>query len=238
MASAWYTRNIKPEDIQPDKPAEPMTKKQKWENFWFYYRWHVVAGTFVILLIVLFAYDILTQKKPDVEISLVTAQTLPDSLLRSITEQLQQNPAFEDVNGDGEVLVHLNQYNISTDGSQETDPTMQMAGTVKLTADIQAGLSTIFITDNIEGVQELTGIFSEEEGAVWVPWQQAEGMNQLDLVVDDPLLNGPTDFSDTMEDFVVARRGYTGNEKEDVLNTAKLGDKIYESLTGVPSRWK
>ena len=37
MASARYTLHIDPEDLKPDEPRGPLTPKEKWQNFWFYY---------------------------------------------------------------------------------------------------------------------------------------------------------------------------------------------------------
>ena len=36
---------------------------------------------------------------------------------------------------------------------------------------------------------------------------------------------------------MVARRGYSGQEKEEVLEKAAQGDAFFEALTGIPSRW-
>ena len=47
MASARYTLNIKPD--APEEPPQPMTRRQKWDNFWFYHKWHVIIGVAVAL---------------------------------------------------------------------------------------------------------------------------------------------------------------------------------------------
>lgn len=238
MPSARYTLHIKPEDLQPDEPIKPMTWKQKRENFWFYYKWHILGGILGIILLGIFVHDMMSREIPDVEIAIVTKEVFPDSFIQSLTQQLQENPEIEDSNQDGKVLVQINQYNIATDQQAPTDYSAQVAGSVKLSADIQAGLSTVFITDNLEGLERITGIFSEQEGATFVKWQDAQGLRELDLVVQDPLLDKPIDFAPTMEHFVVARRGYWEDEKESVMENAYVGDKLYEILTGVPSRWK
>ena len=238
MASARYTRNIKPEDLQPDKPAEPMTPKQKRENFWFYYKWYVLGGILIVVLLGFFIHDMSKRQLPDLEVSIVTSKIMPTSLLVTISEELQRNANLSDINGDGKVVVQVNQYNISTDGSDESlDYTAQMAGSVKLSADIQEGISPIFITDNLEGLSQLTGAFLPEEGSVAVSWEDAKGLSDLNLVIEDDLLDAPIDVNEIMKDFEVVRRGYMGTEKESTLETAKEGDKLYESLTGVPARW-
>ena len=51
MASARYTLNITPDP--PEEPPHEMTAKEKRENFWFYYKWHVIVGIFVVILLVM-----------------------------------------------------------------------------------------------------------------------------------------------------------------------------------------
>ena len=51
MASYRYTRDIQPQDTAPASQAPaPMTRRQKWDNFWFYHKWHVVAAVVAALL--------------------------------------------------------------------------------------------------------------------------------------------------------------------------------------------
>ncbi len=238
MASARYTRNIKPEDLQPDQPSQPMTAKQKRENFWFYYKWHVLGGALLVGILGFFIYDMSNRQLPDLEISIVTSQMMPTGLLVAIGEELETNGMVADINGDGKVAVQVNQYNIATDESEQgVDYTAQMAGTVKLSADIQEGISPIFITDNLEGLNRLTGAFLPEEGAVAVSWQEAKGLSDLNLIIEDDLLDRPLNANEILKDFQVVRRGYMGTEKQSTLDTAKEGDRLFEQLTGVKARW-
>ncbi len=243
MASPRYMLNIKPEDIQPDQPPEPLTPKQKRENFWFYHKWHVVGGILAALLVGMFVYDMVSKEVPDIEISFVTPNSLPQTLLDELSTQLEQSGMIPDSNGDGEVIVFVNQYNVTIngDGTGEqgnyVDYQAQAAGTVKLSVDIQEGSSTIFVTDSLDKLNQLTGAFNESEGSVAVEWQDAQGLSGLELQVTDPLVEQPLDANQMLQGFQVVRRGYTGQEKEDVLERAKVGDLVFEALTGVESRW-
>ena len=52
MASYRYTRNITPQDERPPEPPAPPKGRKKWENFWFYHKWHILAALGVALLAV------------------------------------------------------------------------------------------------------------------------------------------------------------------------------------------
>ena len=243
MASPRYMLNIKPEDLQPDQPPQPLTPKQKRENFWFYHKWHVLGGILALILVGTFIYDMVSKEEPDIEISFVTPNAVPQPVLEELSTQLEQNGSVPDANGDGKVVVFVNQYNVTMngEGTEEqgnyVDYQAQAAGTVKLSVDIQQGSSTIFITDALENLNNLTDAFNESEGAVAVDWQQASGLSGLNMQISDPLLDTPLDVNKLLEDFKVVRRGYTGNEKEEALERAKLGDTVFETFTGVESRW-
>ena len=36
------------------KPQINDDKKKKWDNFWYYYKYHVLAGVFVLVCIIIF----------------------------------------------------------------------------------------------------------------------------------------------------------------------------------------
>ena len=237
MASARYTLQIDPEDLKPDEPRAPLTPKEKWQNFWFYYKWHVVVGVVVLLLVIFMVRDFVSRVEPDLQMSFITSQSLPQAMLDNMSQQLEDAGMVPDINGDGESVLQINLYQLSTDGEESVDYANQMAGTVKLSTDLQVGDSVVFLTDDLESVNEWSGGFSAEEGAQWVDWQDAPGLANLDLTYEDSYTGQTVDISELLEGFVVARRGYSGQEKEEVLEKAAQGDAFFEALTGIPSRW-
>ena len=86
MASARYTLNITPD--APEKPSGPMTPRQKWDNFWFYHKWHVVVGVVVALLVGLMIRDVVTNTEPDYTIGVLTSQSLPYDAELTLAEKL------------------------------------------------------------------------------------------------------------------------------------------------------
>lgn len=237
MASARYTLQIKPEDLKPDEPRPPLTPKEKWQNFWFYYKWHVVVAVVVLLLVIFTVRDFLTRENPDLQMSFVTTQALPQALLDHLSQQLEDAGMVPDLNGDGKSILQMNLYQISTDGEESVDYANQISGTVKFSSDLQMGDTVVFLTDDLESVNEWSGAFNPEEGSQWVAWQDAPGLASLDLTYQDEYTGETVDISSLLDGFVVVRRGYTGQEDEEVLEKAAQGDAFFEALTGIPSRW-
>lgn len=99
MASARYTLNITPDP--PEEPPHEMTAKEKRENFWFYYKWHVIVGIFVAVLLVMLVRDVMTNDPADYTIGVITDSGLPTGAADVLSEKLA--PFFDDRDGDGVV---------------------------------------------------------------------------------------------------------------------------------------
>ena len=113
MASARYTLNIKPEDLEPEQPRE-LTKKEKAANWWYYHRVHVFIAAAVLAVAVWLAADFFGRTLPDYQIALVTEQYIPDAVLSELGGALS---AFgQDLNGDGQPVVQVNGYQLSLGG--------------------------------------------------------------------------------------------------------------------------
>ena len=132
---------------QPGTEIKADSRKAKWENFWFYHKWHVLIVIAVILTAVFFIHDLTSKVNPDYQIAMITQTTYPTEVTESLENQIAQHGT--DLNGDGKVIVQVNSYVIADNSSSGTaaDPNMQMAGVVKLSADLSEGTSMIFITD-------------------------------------------------------------------------------------------
>lgn len=134
--------------------TKPQTQKSKWENFWYYHKWHVVAGVFILLLILFTVYDFQSREKPDYEIGLITQESYHTDVTDALEAQLAKYGT--DLNGDGKVTVHLNSYVVGNNGAANgtQNPDLLMVGYAKITADLSNGTSMIFITDDASFAKE------------------------------------------------------------------------------------
>jgi hypothetical protein len=148
VARERYLLNGGEETIhQPRTETGPKTPKSSWDNFWYYHKWHVIIGAFLIFVVLFFVYDMTSKVNPDYEIGLITETTYPSEMVDALQTEVAKYG--EDRNGDGKVIVSVNNYVMQDDASGGmVDPNVRMAGYVKVTNDLSNGTSMIFITDD------------------------------------------------------------------------------------------
>lgn len=143
---------------EPLSPKE--TPRKKWENFWYYHKWHVLVLLLAVILVFFLVRD-LTRPRADYEIGLITAYDCPQEAI----DLLQKNIAKygEDINGDGRVTVQIDSYTINAEDGSEA----QMANQVKLEADLSTGECMLFLTDedSFSQQQEKEKMFAETDGS-------------------------------------------------------------------------
>ena len=181
MASPRYTRNIRPEDLIPDAPVK-YTRWQRFCNWVHYHKWYLLAAAVLLFVVFNFLSETVWKPRPDCQVSIVTGQPLPDELLERLPEQLASLAADE--NGDGKVLVRVEQYTMNFGGSDTVmDAYADFAGETMLNTDLQQGSSLIFLTDDpdacLEFVQRTPGAEGEPPAAELepdrIPWGESRG---------------------------------------------------------------
>lgn len=82
--------------------CKPNTR-EFWQNVWFYYRTHIIAGIIILILIGYTINEISAKKDPDIAFMYVGTQTLADDT----SAQVFFEKYTTDVNGDGTVYPHV-----------------------------------------------------------------------------------------------------------------------------------
>lgn len=239
MASARYTLNINPEDLKPEQPPE-YTKKQKMQNWW-HYSWKWIAAVVVILVIIgWMVHDVVTKVQPDYQIAVVTKEAFPDNLRSELETAF--TASGKDVNGDGQVVVQVNTYqldftqtaeaassaaaSIASSGTDSemlgqtladaTDPYTQMAAMTTFSADLQSGDSVIFLVDDPENWQQICQQIGEP-GSTLYQWSNCPTLTGMDLPdFTDLLGENPQNSQQYLSQFYIACRGF-GDKKPDHL---------------------
>lgn len=86
------------------------------------------------------AHGLLTAVDPDYTVAVVTAEALPDDAVQRLQTALADYA--DDANGDGAVVVQVNNYTWSANAAL-TDMNGQMAGATQLNTDLANDESTI-----------------------------------------------------------------------------------------------
>ena len=172
-----------PRPAAPDKPLTEQEQKKRSRANWWYYHWGIVAVAAVLAVSVVYvAHGLLTTVDPDYTVAVVTSEALPDEAVQRLQTALEAYA--DDANGDGAIIVQVNNYTWSADASL-TDMNGQMAGATQMNTDLANGESKIWILEDPEGFEQAYGALSEKLGEDWesklIPWSQQPTLSALDL---------------------------------------------------------
>ena len=150
----------------PPKPSEvaivPKTPKEKWDNFWFQYKWYVIAITAVTVILAVLITQCATRTKYDLEAVYFTYTATLDEQTGKIADYLAAYA--EDINGDGEINVQVVNVSFS---DKSGDSQYKYTMLTKLQAMIAGDENAIlYITDSesykyLDGLTE-NGLFDGE----------------------------------------------------------------------------
>ena len=147
----------------------------------------------------------------------------------------------EDLNGDGKVAVKLNVYTMDF-GNEDSDAYLDMAGTTKLSTDIQGALSSIFILYDPAGFQQTTGTLRYLDGSLPQSDADSDWWNMVYRWTDCPALAG-LDLGDYTSDAVQSASGSSqellshyyigirGAWNKDSADLLEGGEDLWNALT-------
>ena len=147
----------------------------------------------------------------------------------------------KDRNGDGRVVVKLNLYTMDF-GNEDSDAYLDMAGTTKLSTDIQGALSSIFILYDPAGFQQTTGTLRYLDGSLpqsdadddwWnmvYHWGDCPVLAGLDLgdYAADAVQSASGSSQELMRHYYIGIRGAWSKDSADLLAG---GEELWDALT-------
>ena len=213
MASEYLMKKY--QDVKPDAPKE-LTPKEKRANWLHYHRIYFIVAAVLILVVIGFVKDVVFKIEPDYEIGYFSDVYLEEGAVTAIETRLAE--LGEDLNGDGSVIVRLNNYVIS-----ESDP---MSYTVQITmvGDMSLGLSDYYLVADPVFFQGEYGVLTMSDGSIY-----DDGMDP-NLCVRYALEDCPAfDGLELGQKLYLTRRQFT--KEEDIQShapAAGLWDKMTE----------
>lgn len=187
MARERYLWNAEEDQIHnPVQERKILTKRQKFENFWFYHKWHVVACIICMALAYSYFYFMFTEEKPDYEIAMIGSY--PDEYTEKIRDAIAS--VADDRNGDGKVLIAIHRYSASTMISGQTPEV------AKLLTDLSSFQSIIYIMDTKEVERQQInnpGLFAYADGST--PPESADDYENIGVFWKDCQLLSSIDFT-------------------------------------------
>ena len=237
----WKYRDVKPEE------KRELTKAEKRKNWWDYHKWHVVLGIIAVLALGNMLWHMLGigRARPDYQIAYVGSAALPGDTAAALETALAE--LGEDLNGDGKVVVTLNQYVTYADLLQQqeegaagnSDAVLQAQATqVSLMADIESQDSFFFLLDDPDVFQQLYAVLSFPDGTLpegenpsaegtCLAWSDCPVLSGLELgSYSERLLSVEVtgDSQELLSGLYIARRGF-------------WTDKTCDHLEGCEALW-
>lgn len=206
-------------DVQPEQTVE-LTPRQRRANWWYYHKWHVLLGVGLLALGVYLGARVLGigQVLPDYQVAYVASAALPEDTAAALENALAE--LGTDCNGDGQVVVRLNQY--VTGGGSGEEAVYAYAGSTKLMADLNACDSYFFLLEDPEAFQEAYHILRRLDGSLpeeteqdyescYLSWSGCQALRALPLgEYTEEVLNQEIhgDSQERLASLFVARRGF------------------------------
>ena len=240
MASKYLTWKYR--DVRPDQPRE-LTAKEKRANWWHYHKWYVVIGLVLVLALGSILRNALGVGKviPDVQLAYVGGSLLPADTVSALENALAQLTA--DANGDGRVVVRVNQY-VSAGGSGDGDAAMYAyASNTTMMADLTSCDSYFFLLEdpdtfqrNYQVLRRLDGTlptdFDRDYENYYLSWADCPALAGLELgSYSETLINQTVtgDSQELLSRLYIARRGFWNENK--TVNHPDECDALWAKLT-------
>ena len=84
-----------------------MTFKQKWDNYWYHYKWHTIGAVFALFLIITIFYSCSHKQEPDLYMVYLSNAIVTDESVDKIETGIIEKASLEDVDGDEKIIVFM-----------------------------------------------------------------------------------------------------------------------------------
>ena len=129
--------------------------KKKLQNFWFYYKKHLLVAIAVLLVVCYLGSQSAGRDKPDYHIGLVQTLPLPEEALQEL--EVVFSAAGVDRNGDGKVLVQIHTYYVDLADDSENAGVENAQTVSALDADLIGRVSGLFLLEDVQTFRRITG---------------------------------------------------------------------------------
>ncbi len=210
--------------IEPEQKDEaaviiPKTPKEKWQNYWYHFKWHTIGGIALIIVLAVMIVQCASRESYDFITIVYTRSAIESGRMEKIEEYIEQYS--EDIDGDGKVSVQVVDCSFT-----DTNANLQLsqAAMAKVQAMIAAEPKAVLYICDDKGFNDLNAIVSDG-------FFDAEA-----LLLDEDFYKaceGEKDFEKLPEGLKISYRRISGTLMEKDKTANKVYDvckKIYDKL--------
>lgn len=220
-----------------------MKNLENLKTWWYYYKWYVICG---ILLLGITGQLIgnalkLWEKSPDYQIAYIGKTNLPADTVSALEQAFSS--ISSDFNGDGKVIVQVNQY-ISGNQNSDIDTRYYEYGSeVALIGDITDCESYFFLMDDPENFQYKFQILASSDGSCpdetdrsienkVIAWIDCPKLSEMELGTYSTTILGQNlsgSNQDILSSLFIGRRCfYTKHQTVNLEKCSELWDSLIE----------
>lgn len=118
-----------------------LSKREKWANFWYYYKVHVIVSVFAFIAVAFGISECVRQVDYDLEVSYYSTSYINDEGIKKLNKELAKN--IEDINLDAQSIIWIAPCFASLDDASE----QTQAALLRIQTEISAGNSMGYIMD-------------------------------------------------------------------------------------------
>lgn len=198
------------EELHKEPPEK--TRKEYLKNWWYYHKWYVICGVILLgiagsLIGRALGFGVQT---PDVQIAYIGGTLLPEETVSALEQAFAS--IASDFNGDGEIIVRLNQYIDGTEQSKTDAETAyyEYASEISLIGDISECESYFFLMDSPDQFQKEFQLLALPDGSCpdsadysttdkVIPWTSCPALSEMELGAYSTVISGETISGNSQE---------------------------------------
>ncbi len=213
--------------------------KDKFKNWWHYHYKLLLIIIAAVIVVVYSVISILNTVRPDYSIGYMSRQYIMPELESYIENELAAYG--EDLNGDGQVIVHISNYYMGTGDTTDSDSMAAIqASAVKMASDLSEGTSVLWLHD-LFGYDYMTSggedtnlfvDFADGEDPKMIYWEDVSALNNLDYTAYDEMLGETYDYELSLQNLRLSIRSLSGNfaNKDGSDETYKANQEFLDRL--------
>jgi len=133
-----------------------MTFKQKWDNYWYHYKWATLAALFGILLLFVGIKSFTDKKEPDLFMVYMSNSMVSEKDVNAFKADLINDGVVKDVDGDSNTFVHM-EHIVST--FDVNDP-IDQGTAAKVQTVLYGGQQTLMLVHQY-ALEDYDGMFED-----------------------------------------------------------------------------
>lgn len=84
-----------------------MTFRQKWENYWYHYKWTTFIAVFIVALIIIGIKSFTSKTNPDLYMVYLSNTIIQSDDINNIERAIAEDANLDDIDGDGKSIAYL-----------------------------------------------------------------------------------------------------------------------------------